>query len=65
MIYIGAAINAAGFQLFFFPNSILAGDVTGISTIINHLAGVPVGAMSILINIPLFIYKTCSQGTRP
>ncbi len=53
-IALGCALYAVGFQFFFYPNSIVTGGVTGISMIINYLTGLPVGTMSILINIPLF-----------
>lgn len=64
IIIIGAAAYAVGFQFFLYPNNIIAGGVTGVSTIINRLTGIPVGVMSILINIPLFIYAWCKFGIR-
>ena len=53
-ITLGSALFAAGFQFFVYPNSIITGGVTGIAMIINYLTRLPVGVMSIVINIPLF-----------
>ena len=55
MITAGAAIYAAAFQFFHFPNEIVAGGVTGIAMIINALTHWPVGVMIILMNVPLFL----------
>lgn len=64
LIILGAATYAVGFQFFFYPNDIIAGGVTGMSTIINLLTGAPVGVVSIIINIPLFAFAWKKFGTR-
>jgi len=56
-IVIGAALYAAGFQFFLYPNAITTGGVTGVAMIINFLTGFPVGLMTIIINIPLFAFS--------
>ncbi len=56
-IVLGAAFYAAGFQFFLYPNAITTGGVTGIAMIINFLTGFPVGMMTLIINVPLFIYS--------
>ncbi|MGI5976362.1 MAG: YitT family protein [Candidatus Limivicinus sp.] len=55
VVIIGSMLFAAGFQFFMFCNSIVSGGVTGIAMILNRLFKIPVGLMSIIINIPLFI----------
>lgn len=55
LITIGAAIGAVGFQFFMFPNAIVSGGLIGIAQIVNRLTGLPVGAFSIVLNVPLFI----------
>ncbi len=55
LIALGAALSAAGFQFFMKPNFIVSGGLTGVAQIINRLTGLPVGAMSIMLNVPLFI----------
>ena len=56
-ILIGSALYAAGFQFFLYPNAIVTGGVTGIAMIINYFSGFPVGVMTLIINVPLFIYS--------
>ena len=55
LIVLGCAIYGVGFQFFMFPNSIVSGGVTGVSMIINAFTHFPVGVMTILMNIPLFV----------
>ena len=54
-IILGCVLYAAGFQFFLYPNSITSGGVVGTAMIINQLTGFPVGVMTILLNVPLFI----------
>ena len=56
-ILIGSALYAAGFQFFLYPNAIVTGGVTGIAMIINFFSGFPVGVMTLIINVPLFIFS--------
>lgn len=55
-LVVGSALVAAAFQFFTFPNSIVSGGVTGIAQIIHLLTRIPVGVLSILINIPIFYF---------
>ncbi len=65
MILLGSAIYAVGFNLFFQPNNIAMGGFTGIAQIINHLIPVlPVGMLTIVMNIPLFIIGVKKQGLK-
>ena len=50
----GVLFTSAPFPLFFIPNDIAPGGVSGLSTIIHRLTGFPVGAMAAVLNIPLF-----------
>ncbi len=56
-IIIGTALFAVGFQFFAYPNDISSGGVTGVAMITNYLTGLPVGVVSIIINIPLFAFS--------
>jgi len=61
MILLGALITGASYAYFFVPNNIAPGGVTGVATVLNHLIGwPPVGTLSFILNIPLFLlgYKT-------
>lgn len=64
-ITIGCLIYAVGVNWLFQPNEIVVGGATGISQIINHFfSGIPVGAIIIAINIPLFILGIRMQGIK-
>jgi uncharacterized membrane-anchored protein YitT (DUF2179 family) len=54
-IAVGSALYAAGFQFLVYPNAMITGGVTGIAMIINYLTQLPVGILSIIMNIPLFV----------
>lgn len=62
LILLGCIIGGAAYPLFLVPNSIAPGGLTGISTILYHLFGTPVGTMSLLLNLPLFLIGYRSMG---
>ena len=64
MVALGAALYAAGFQFFLYPNAIPAGGVTGVAMIINFLTRFPVGTLILIINVPLFILAWVRFGFR-
>lgn len=63
VIIIGTALYAVGFQYFLYPNSIIVGGVSGIAMIINLLTELPVGLLTVILNIPLFIIAWKHFGT--
>lgn len=65
VILLGSALYALCFNWFFQPNNISMGGFTGIGQIVNRLIPVlPVGIMSILLNVPLFILGVHKQGVK-
>lgn len=64
VIVLGALIFATGFQLFMYPNNIISGGVTGVAMIINKLSRLPVGVLTIVLNIPLFVLAWKKFGLR-
>lgn len=52
---VGCIIFAVGIYVFIQPNQIAPGGVSGISIMLHYLTGLPVGALSLLINIPLLL----------
>ena len=50
---LGASLN---YELFIFPNQFAPSGLNGICTIIQHLSGISVGYLSLLINLPLAIW---------
>lgn len=63
LIIIGSALFAMGFRFFLYPNSIIVGGVSGIAMIINMLTNIPVGLLTIILNVPLFIIAWKHFGT--
>ena len=62
-IFIGSVIGAAAYPTFLIPNNIAPGGLTGVATILNYLAGWPVGITALVLNIPLFLigYRTMGK----
>lgn len=58
----GVVLTAVVFPLFFIPNDIAPGGITGIATLIRALLGFPVGMTAIVLNIPLFIIGYRQMG---
>ncbi len=58
----GCVLGGASYPLFLVPNNIAPGGLTGIATILNYLWGVPVGAASLLLNLPLFLIGFRAMG---
>ncbi len=59
----GVVLTALTFPMFFIPNQIAPGGLTGISTLINALTGLPVGLMTIFLNLPLFLISWKRMGS--
>lgn len=55
LITVAALIQAISLRLFFVPADLASGGVSGISQLINHFTGWPIGLMILLGNIPLFV----------
>ncbi|HOS99768.1 MAG TPA: YitT family protein [Acidobacteriota bacterium] len=61
-IIFGCFLVALGLDLFLIPNRITAGGVSGISTILFHLLGVPVGLSMLGFNSLLFLIALMTLG---
>ena len=48
-------IGALNYEIFVFPNQFAPSGINGICTIIQHVFGISVGSLSLLINVPLAI----------
>jgi uncharacterized membrane-anchored protein YitT (DUF2179 family) len=55
LIAIGALIQAVSLRIFFVPANLASGGVSGISQLINHFTGWPIGLMVLIGNVPLFL----------
>lgn len=64
MTVVGAAIYAVSVNCFTAPNQIAPGGATGVATILKDLFGTPIGMMTLVVNIPLFLWGIISSGFR-
>lgn len=64
VIVLLAIAGAFNYHLFIFPNSFAPAGLNGICTMIQHITGISVGYISLLINIPLAI-AVFFQVSRP
>ena len=64
MITVGAVVAAFALEEFLVPFTILDGGVVGISMIISQLSGIPLGVLTIVLNIPFMIVGFKRLGIR-
>ena len=55
-IAVVALVAAVNYELFVFPNQFAPSGINGICTMIQHVTGISVGYLSLLINVPLAIW---------
>ena len=53
ILALGAAVN---YEIFVFPNQFAPSGLNGICTMIQHVTGISVGYLSLLINVPLALW---------
>ncbi len=63
-ILVGSVILALGMNMFMIPNMLAPGGISGLAVVLYHLFRLPVGAVIILLNIPLFITGYFVLGPR-
>lgn len=61
-IVLGCIIGGMAYPLFLTPSGIAPGGLTGVGIIFHHLFGFPVGTVSLILNIPLFIFSYREMG---
>lgn len=61
-IVVGCVLGAIAYPMFLVPNDIAPGGLTGIATILHAVFGTPVGTVSLLLNIPLFLLGYRAMG---
>ena len=55
LIVLGSVLLAVSMHLFFIPHQLVAGGLSGTAQLINNFTGWPIGTVSFILNIPLFI----------
>ena len=56
VIAIIALVAAVNYELFVFPNQFAPSGLNGICTMVQHITGISVGYLSLLINVPLALW---------
>lgn len=66
LITLGAAVAAAGINIFLFPYKIASGGITGLATILYYVIDglIPLGLLVAILNVPLFIAGVLKLGWR-
>ena len=66
LIYIplGLCFSLLAYELFLIPGGIAAGGFTGAAQLINRIINLPIGAMVLAMNAPLFLLSIRSLGRR-
>ena len=63
-IVLGTFFLAASYSIFFIPNEIAPGGVSGFATLLNALFGWRVGLLVLIMNVPLFLGGWKKHGVR-
>lgn len=64
LIAIGLMFSTLAYNLFLIPSNIAAGGFTGIAQLVNSGTGWPIGVISLVLNVPLFLLSMKSLGWR-
>jgi uncharacterized membrane-anchored protein YitT (DUF2179 family) len=64
LILLGCVITGLAYALFLIPHHFVAGGVSGIAIILNYFGGLPVGALTILLNVPVFLLGLKTMGKK-
>jgi uncharacterized membrane-anchored protein YitT (DUF2179 family) len=64
LILIGCAINGLAYAMFLIPHHFVPGGVSGIAMIVNYFAGLPVGALIMVLNVPVFLLGLKTMGKK-
>lgn len=62
LLTVGALLAAASVNMFLAPNDVVAGGLTGGAQLLNSSFGTPIGLVSLLVNLPLFVVGFRSLG---
>jgi uncharacterized membrane-anchored protein YitT (DUF2179 family) len=64
LIVVGCAIMGLAYALFLIPHHFVPGGVSGIAMIVNYFVGLPVGALIMVLNIPIFLLGLRTMGKK-
>lgn len=55
MVTVACIIMGIAFNTFYVPNKLLSGGISGVAAILYYTMGLPIGIISIALNVPLFL----------
>ncbi len=64
LILAGCAISGLAYALFLIPHHFVPGGVSGVAMIVNYFSALPVGALIIVLNIPVFLLGLKTMGKK-
>jgi len=64
LILIGCIINGLAYALFLIPHHFVPGGVSGIAIILNYFSALPVGALILVLNVPVFLLGLKTMGKK-
>jgi uncharacterized membrane-anchored protein YitT (DUF2179 family) len=64
LIFIGCTFQGLAYALFLIPHHFVPGGVSGAAIIINYFAGLPVGLLTMVFNIPIFLLGLKTMGRK-
>ena len=64
LILVGCLITGLAYALFLIPHHFVPGGVSGIAIIVNYFSRLPVGAVILVLNVPIFLLGLKTMGKR-
>ncbi len=64
LIIAGCTIMGLAYALFLIPHHFVPGGISGVAIILNYFFRLPVGAMIIVLNIPIFLFGLRTMGKK-
>ncbi|MEN6560557.1 MAG: YitT family protein [Acidobacteriota bacterium] len=64
LILLGCAISGLAYALFLIPHHFVPGGVSGLAMIVNYFSALPVGALIIVLNVPVFLLGLKTMGKK-
>jgi uncharacterized membrane-anchored protein YitT (DUF2179 family) len=64
LIFAGCTAQGLAYALFLIPHHFVPGGVSGIAIIVNYFAGLPVGLLTMVFNVPIFLLGLKTMGRK-
>ncbi|MGZ5555743.1 MAG: YitT family protein [Candidatus Aminicenantales bacterium] len=64
LILVGCIVNGLAYALFLIPHHFVPGGVSGIAIILNYFSALPVGALILVLNVPVFLLGLKTMGKK-